>query len=139
MAVKIRIIQAHLDYLQDLQPAQSDSPQVLNCTYVECHRRMQALKALRENIDVYGRVLPASRKSVDTLLQCPSPLGSRLVAILQYQSFSKCYSPNPLLSRVFGTKKTHRLQGVSSRQGYTYFNGSSTPSLNSFPPFPSIT
>ena len=48
------IIQAHLDYLEDLQPAQPDSPKVLNSTYVECHRRIQALKALGENIDVMG-------------------------------------------------------------------------------------
>jgi len=51
---KNRIIQAHLDYLEDLQPAQSDSPEALNSTYVECHRRFQALKALVENIDTWG-------------------------------------------------------------------------------------
>ena len=54
---KNRIIQAHLDYSEDMGPAQSDSPDALNSTYVECHRRIQALKALGENIDVYGRVL----------------------------------------------------------------------------------
>jgi hypothetical protein len=43
--------------LEDLEPAQSDSPDALNSTYVECHRRIQALKALGENIGVYGRVL----------------------------------------------------------------------------------
>ena len=46
---KNRIIQAHLDYLEDLQPAQSESPKALNSTYVECNRRIQALKALGEN------------------------------------------------------------------------------------------
>ena len=46
------IIQVHLDYLEDLQPAQSDSPEVLNATYIECHRRIQALKAQGEIIDV---------------------------------------------------------------------------------------
>jgi hypothetical protein len=30
---------------------------VLNSSYVECHRRIQGLKALGENIDVYTRVL----------------------------------------------------------------------------------
>jgi hypothetical protein len=54
---KNRIIQSHLNYLEDLQPAQSDSSEVLNSTYVLCHRQIQALKALGENIDVYGRVL----------------------------------------------------------------------------------
>jgi len=48
---KNRNIQAHLDYLEDLQPAQSDSPEALNSTYVECYRRIQTLNALRENID----------------------------------------------------------------------------------------
>jgi hypothetical protein len=38
------------------RPSQ-ESPEVLNSTYVECHRRTQALKTLGENIDVYGRVL----------------------------------------------------------------------------------
>ena len=38
-------------------PAQAYSPDALNSTYVECHRRIQALKALGENIDVYGRIL----------------------------------------------------------------------------------
>jgi hypothetical protein len=54
---KNRIIQPHLDYLEDLQPAQSDSPEVLNSTYVECHRRIQAVTTLVENVEVYGRVL----------------------------------------------------------------------------------
>jgi phosphopantetheine adenylyltransferase len=51
------IIQIHLDYLQALQPAQSDSPEEFNSTYVKYHRRIQALTALGANIDVYGRVL----------------------------------------------------------------------------------
>jgi hypothetical protein len=51
------IMHTHLDYLEDLQPAQLDNPEVLNSMYVECHRRIQVLKALGENIDVHGRVL----------------------------------------------------------------------------------
>jgi hypothetical protein len=54
---KNRIIQFHLDYLEALQSAQLDSPEELNATYIECHRRIQALKALGENRDAYGRVL----------------------------------------------------------------------------------
>jgi len=54
---KNRIIQSHLDYLDAMQPAQPDSPEELNVTYVECLRRIQALKALRENTDAYERVL----------------------------------------------------------------------------------
>ena len=52
-----RIIQAHLDYLEDLKPIRSATPELLNTTYVECNRRLQALRALGENIDNYGRIL----------------------------------------------------------------------------------
>jgi hypothetical protein len=54
---KNRIIQAHLDYLEDLKPIRSVTPELLNTTYVECNRRLQALRALGENIDNYGRIL----------------------------------------------------------------------------------
>jgi hypothetical protein len=54
---KNRIIQAHLDYLEDLQPTQSDSPEALNSTYVEYHHRIQSLKTQGKNIEVYGRIL----------------------------------------------------------------------------------
>ena len=54
---KNRISQSHLDYLEALPSARLDSPEELNTTYVECHRRIQALKALGENTDAYGRVL----------------------------------------------------------------------------------
>ena len=49
---KNRSINALLDYSENLQSAQSDSPDALNSTFVECHRRIQALKALGENTDV---------------------------------------------------------------------------------------
>jgi hypothetical protein len=54
---KNRIIQAHLDYLEDLKPIRSATPELLYTTYVECSRRLQALRALGENIDSYGRIL----------------------------------------------------------------------------------
>jgi hypothetical protein len=54
---KNRIIQAHLDYLEDLKPIRSASPDLMNTTYVECNRRLQALRALGKNIDNYGRIL----------------------------------------------------------------------------------
>jgi hypothetical protein len=49
-------IHALLGYSENLQSAQSDSPDALNSTYVECHRRIQALKALGENTDVHGQI-----------------------------------------------------------------------------------
>jgi hypothetical protein len=51
------IIQAHLDYLEDLKPIRSATPDLLNSTYVECNRRLQALQALGENVDSCGRIL----------------------------------------------------------------------------------
>jgi hypothetical protein len=41
-----RIIQAHFDYLEDLKPIRSATRELLNNTYVECNRRLQALWAL---------------------------------------------------------------------------------------------
>jgi hypothetical protein len=52
-----RIIQAHLDFLEGLPPAKSATPDELNTTFIECHRRVQALRALGEDVNGYGRVL----------------------------------------------------------------------------------
>lgn len=52
-----RIIQAHLDYLEALQPISDETPSALNVLYIECNRRIQALRALGENVDHYGRML----------------------------------------------------------------------------------
>jgi hypothetical protein len=52
-----RIIQAHLDFLESLTPVQSATPDELNTTFIECHRRIQALRALGEDVKGYGRVL----------------------------------------------------------------------------------
>ena len=52
-----RIIQARLDYLEGLPPATSATPDEMNNTFIECHRRVQALRALGEDVDGYGRVL----------------------------------------------------------------------------------
>lgn len=54
---KNRIIQAHLDYIEALKPIPHATPYALNVTYIECNRRIQALKALGEKVDDYGRVL----------------------------------------------------------------------------------
>jgi hypothetical protein len=52
-----RIIQAHSDFLESLPPATSATPDELNSTFIECHRRIQLLRALGENVKGYGRVL----------------------------------------------------------------------------------
>ncbi|GFT88095.1 integrase catalytic domain-containing protein [Nephila pilipes] len=54
---KDRIIQSHLDYLENLKPVQNPSPMELNDLYIECNRRLQALNALGENTEAYGRIL----------------------------------------------------------------------------------
>jgi hypothetical protein len=52
-----RIIQAYLDYLEEITPIQLVTPERLNVTFIECNRRVQALRALGEDIQGYGRVL----------------------------------------------------------------------------------
>jgi len=52
-----RNIQAHLDFLKSLPPATSATPDELNTTFIKCHRRIQALRALEEDVNCYGRVL----------------------------------------------------------------------------------
>jgi hypothetical protein len=54
---KNRIIQAHLDYLEEVTPIQFASAEALNTTYIECNRQVQALQALGEDVKAYGRVL----------------------------------------------------------------------------------
>jgi hypothetical protein len=54
---KDRIIQAHLDYLEEVTSIRSASAEALNTTYIECNNRIQALRALGEDEKAYGRVL----------------------------------------------------------------------------------
>jgi hypothetical protein len=54
---KNRIIQAHLDFLDDVKPVRSPTPEALNSTFIECNRRIQALQALGEDVGKYGRIL----------------------------------------------------------------------------------
>ncbi|KAF8769850.1 Protein P like protein [Argiope bruennichi] len=51
---KNRIIQAHLDFLENLTPIQNPSPTSLNEVFIECNRRLQALRALGEDEEVEG-------------------------------------------------------------------------------------
>lgn len=62
---KDRIVQAHLDFLECLKPIHSSTPESLNEVYIQCNKRLEALRALGENVDAYGRVLaPKILKSV---------------------------------------------------------------------------
>jgi hypothetical protein len=46
-----------LDYLEDVKPIKHATPEAHNSTYIDCNRRIQALQALGENVNGYGRVL----------------------------------------------------------------------------------
>ena len=52
-----RIIQDHLDFIESLPPATSATQDELNTTFIERHRHIQALRALGEDVDSFGRVL----------------------------------------------------------------------------------
>ena len=52
-----RIIKAHLDFLENLPPVTSASPDESNTNFIRCHRRIQALRALGEDVNRYGRGL----------------------------------------------------------------------------------
>ncbi|XP_023214303.1 uncharacterized protein LOC111617205 [Centruroides sculpturatus] len=54
---KNRIIQAHIDYLEGLQPLICPTATELNDLFVECNNRVHALKALGEPISHYRRIL----------------------------------------------------------------------------------
>jgi hypothetical protein len=47
-----------LDYLEDIEPIQSPSAEALNTTYeyIECNRRIKALRALGKYVNGYGGV-----------------------------------------------------------------------------------
>ncbi|GBL83049.1 hypothetical protein AVEN_165282-1 [Araneus ventricosus] len=55
---KNRIIQAHVDALENLTPIHTPTPSLLSNLYIECNRRIQALRALGENVENYSRVFP---------------------------------------------------------------------------------
>ena len=46
-----------LGFSRNPTPATSATPDELNTTFIECHRRIQALRALGEYVNGYGRVL----------------------------------------------------------------------------------
>jgi hypothetical protein len=45
-----------LDFLEGLPPSKSATPDELNITFIECHRRIQVLRVLGD-VNCYGRVL----------------------------------------------------------------------------------
>jgi len=53
---KNRVIHAHLDYLENMRPIQYPNSDALNTAFIESHRGIQALRALREDVIGQGRV-----------------------------------------------------------------------------------
>ena len=47
-----RIMQVHLDFLKGLPSAKSATPDELNIIFIECQRRVQALRALGKMLTV---------------------------------------------------------------------------------------
>ena len=48
---KNRIIQAHLDYLEGVKSIRYVTREALNSTYIDCNRRIQALRTLGEDVN----------------------------------------------------------------------------------------
>ena len=69
---KDRIIQAHLDYLEEVTPIRSASAEALKTTYIECNRRFQALRAMGDDVKAYGKVLVPKilRAFLDDICRC---------------------------------------------------------------------
>jgi hypothetical protein len=61
---KNRIIQAHLDYLEDITPIKYATREALHSMYIDCNRRIQVLRALGEDVNGYSREL--ARKLLHT-------------------------------------------------------------------------
>ena len=79
-----RIIQVHLDYLEGLPPAKSAMLDELNITFIECHRRVKALRALGEDVNAYVRVfIPKILRAV------PSEICQRWIIHVKRQGISE--------------------------------------------------
>ena len=115
---KNRIIQAHLDYLENVRPIQYPTPDALNPAFIECHRRIQALRALGEDVNGYGRVIAPK-----ILRAFPDDLCRRWIVHAKREGLSE----GDILSlmtflgeEVDGALTTQKIRGeVTSRYGYT--------------------
>jgi hypothetical protein len=112
---KNRIVQAHLDYLEDVKPIKYDTPDALNSTFIDCTRRIQVLCALGKDVNGYGRVfapkvlypfphdmcrrwiLHAKREGISEwdILQLMAFLGEELDGALTTQKTTRRYDLGP--------------------------------------------
>lgn len=114
---KNRIIQAHIDYLEGLKPTYSASPEELNDTFIECQRRIHALAALGEDVDVYGRILAPK-----LLRAFPEDICRRwLIHSKRINVPEHCLTQllNFLNEEVQGALDTQKIRGDTLRTSYT--------------------
>ena len=115
---KNRIIQAHLDYLENVQPILSPTPDALNTAFTECQRRIQALRALGEDVNGYGRVIAPK-----ILRAFPDDLCRRWIVHAKREGLAEgdILSQMTFLGEeVDGALTTHKIRGeTTSRYGYT--------------------
>jgi hypothetical protein len=86
---KNRIIQAHLDYLEDVKPIKYATPEALNSTYIDCNQRIQAPKVLGAFPDDICRrwIVHAKREGISEgdILQLMAFLGEEVDGALTTQ------------------------------------------------------
>ena len=113
-----RVIQTHLDYLEDIKPIKYTTPEALNSTHIDCNQRIQVLSTLGEDVNRYHRllVLKILRTFPDDICRCwivhAKREGISEGDILQLMAF--------LGEEVDGALTTQKIRGESSSlSGYT--------------------
>jgi hypothetical protein len=102
-----RIIQAHLDFLESIPPSKSATPDELNITCIECHRRIQALRVLGD-VNGYGRLLIPK-----ILLAFPPEICQRWIVHVKRQGLSegKILKLMDFLGEVDGALTVQKIRG----------------------------
>jgi len=115
---KNRIIQAHLDYLEEVKSIKYATPEAHNSTYIDCNRLIQALRALGEDVNGYGRVLAPK-----VLRAFPDDICRRWIVHAKREDISEGDLPQLMAflgDEVDGILTTQKIRGeTSSLSGYT--------------------
>jgi len=95
-----------------VQPIQYPTPDALNTAFIECHQRIQALWALGEDVNGYGRVI-----ALKILRTFPDDLCRRWIVHAKWDGLSK----GDILSlitflgeEVDGALTTHKIRGEAT-------------------------
>jgi hypothetical protein len=100
---KNRIIQSHVDYLENVRPIQYPTPDALNSVFIEYQRRIQALRALWVDVNGYGRVIAPK-----ILRAFPDDICRRWIVHAKPEGLSLMIF---LGQEVDGTLTTHKIRG----------------------------